>query len=235
MNVIIDQGNTNLKIYFFYKNKIKEKFIFPNKNLNLSFIQKETINNVIYSTVSGVDSYVLSFFSDKNLVFFDSSISLPIINKYKSKTIGLDRLAAVVGAAKVFPNSNVLSIDIGSAVTYDIINYKNEFIGGNISPGLQLRFNSLNDYTKNLPLLEPKNINYFLGNTTNQAIIAGVQKGLQFEIELYINELSKKYSDLKVILTGGDLDFFAEKIKYSIFAEPNLVAIGLNEILKYNI
>lgn len=235
MNVIIDQGNTNLKIYFFYKNKIKEKFIFPIKNLNLSFIQKEVINNVIYSTVSGVDSYVLNFFSEKKLVLFDSSISLPIINKYKSKTIGLDRLAAVVGATKIFPSSNVLSIDIGSAVTYDFINYRNEFIGGNISPGLQLRFNSLNDYTKNLPLLEPKNINYFLGNTTNQAIIAGVQKGLEFEIGLYISELSKEYSDLKVILSGGDSYFFAEKIKYSIFAEPNLVAIGLNEILKYNI
>lgn len=234
MNIIIDQGNTNIKIYFFLNNKIVKKIIFPISNLDLSFIIKQKINKIIYSTVSGINHNILDFFSDKELLFFKNTTSLPITNKYKSETIGLDRLAAVVGATDIFPNTNILSIDIGSAVTYDFINDKNEFLGGNISPGLRLRFSSLNDYTKNLPLLEPKNIDFFLGKTTNQAIIAGIQNGLLFELEAYITKLSEDYKKIKIILSGGDLNLFAKKIKYSIFAEPNLVAIGLNKILCFN-
>ena len=234
MNIIIDQGNTNVKFYFFSNNRIEKKYLFSIKKIDLSFILNNEVESVIYSTVSGVDEKVLDFFIDKKLVIFKNTTSLPIINKYKSKTIGLDRLAAVVGATEIFPNTNILSVDVGSAVTYDFINDKNEFLGGNISPGLRLRYNSLNDYTKNLPLLKPEKNNYFLGKTTRQAIIAGVQNGLLFEIEMYIAKLSEKYKDLKIILTGGDLNLFAEKIKYSIFAEPNLVAIGLNKILHFN-
>lgn len=234
MNLIIDQGNTNLKIYFFNKNIIKEKFLFPIEKLDLSFILMDKIDNVLYSSVSGIDDYILNFFNTKSFIIFDSSTNLPINNKYETKTIGLDRLANVTAASIIYPNSNVLAIDIGSAITYDFITSKKEFIGGNIAPGVRLRYKALNEHTKNLPLLEPQNVDFLLGKNTNNAILAGVQNGILFEIEGYIERLSKDYDNFKIILTGGDADFFAKKIKYSIFAEPNLVAIGLNEILNYN-
>ncbi|MBN2893349.1 MAG: type III pantothenate kinase [Bacteroidales bacterium] len=235
MNLILDQGNTNLKIYFFCKNKIEEKFIFPIENFDLSFILKDKVEHIIYSTVSGIDNYFFNYFNDKKITTFNLSTPLPIINKYEAKTIGLDRLAGVSGASEIFPETNVLVIDIGSAITYDLITKNKEFLGGNISPGLKLRYKSLNNYTVNLPLIEPEDIDYNIGKTTEQAIRAGVQKGILYEIESYINDLSKDYENLRIILTGGDADFFAKKIKYSIFAEPNLVAIGLNKILNYNI
>jgi len=93
----------------------------------------------------------------------------------------------------------------------------------------------LNDYTKNLPLLKPQEIDFLMAKNTKEAIISGVQNGLRFEIEKYIENLSNQNKDFISILTGGDTNFFAKKIKNPIFAQPNLVAIGLNEILNYNI
>jgi len=159
---------------------------------------------------------------------------LPITNRYKSETIGLDRLAGAVGANYYFKNKNILLIDIGSAITYDIISSENEFLGGNISPGLNLRFKSLNLFTKNLPLMKYQEDDNLFADNTQQAVILGVQNGILYEIESYINIFSKKFDDLKIIFTGGDTNLFVKKIKNTIFAKPNLVAEGLNIILNYN-
>jgi type III pantothenate kinase len=160
---------------------------------------------------------------------------IPIENLYETKsTLGKDRLAAVIGANNIFPDSNVLVIDMGTAITYDFINTSKQFIGGTISPGMEMRFKALNHYTDQLPLLK-KNENYqTIGKNTSEAIISGVQNGILFEIDGYINTLKSNYNDIKVILTGGDAIFFDKKLKNTIFVNLNLNFIGLNTILEHN-
>ena len=125
-------------------------------------------------------------------------------------------------------------IDAGTAITYDFINDKNEYIGGNISPGLKLRFRALYHFTDKLPLMEPKNYNQLYGLSTEEAILAGVQNGMIYEVDKTIEKFKEFYSNLKVIITGGDAEFFDKKLKYSFFVHFNLVALGLNRILEYN-
>lgn len=234
MNLIIDQGNTNLKLYIFSSNKIKHFFIFPINKDDFSFLDEYKFEKTIYSSVSGFNNALLNALKSYEILYFSAKIKLPIINSYKSETIGIDRLAGAVGSTVLFPGEDILNIDIGSAITYDFIKKGKEFVGGNISPGLILRFKSLNDYTANLPLLEPKEVNFLLADNTNDAIIGGIMNGILFEINTYIEKISTENQKIKVVFTGGDSNLFVKKIKYSIFAELNLVAIGLNQILNFN-
>jgi len=168
-------------------------------------------------------------------VVLDEKTDLPINNNYESKSsLGKDRVAAAVGANTIFPNTNVLIIDAGTALTIDFVSESNEYQGGNISPGISMRFKALNTFTSKLPLLDKSDNFYLTAKNTNDAIISGVQNGIIFEIDGYIEQYKKKYADLKVILTGGDSFFFERKLKNTIFAKPFLTAIGLNRILEYN-
>ena len=161
--------------------------------------------------------------------------NIPIKNLYDSKsTLGKDRLAAVIGANNFYPKSNVLVIDMGTAITFDFINKKDQYLGGSISPGLEMRFSALNHFTGKLPLLKKNEKFSLIGSNTESAIISGVQNGIIFEIDSYINNIKKEYEDLKTILTGGDAIFFDKKLKNTIFVDLNLNFIGLNTILEYN-
>jgi type III pantothenate kinase len=124
---------------------------------------------------------------------------------------------------------------MGSAITIDFINHQGIYKGGNISPGMNMRYKALHHFTQKLPLLKPQNTGILEGQNTNEAIHAGVQNGIRFEIEKYINAYEQKYASLITILTGGDSNFFDNKLNYTIFAESNLILKGLNKILKYNI
>ena len=239
MNLILDIGNTRIKIGLIQK----EDIIFT-KTLNrltnddlVNLFTDYKINKAIISAVSEVDSTILDFIQShtKKLMELNSDSPLPIEIIYKTKlTLGNDRIAAAVGANNIFPSSNVLIIDAGTAITYDFINNENQYLGGNISPGLRMRFHALHEFTHKLPLLEPLDNEMLTGNSTEQAIISGVQKGMIFEIDNYINEYQKKYPGCKIIMTGGDAIFFDKKLKNSIFVNLNLVTVGLNRILEYN-
>ena len=205
------------------------------KKIILKFYE---IKNAILSSVVEVDNNLINFLK-KNIflnIILDSDTKIPLTNLYKTpKTIGKDRIAAVVGANNIYPNCNILIFDAGTALTIDFINKKNEYVGGNISPGLTMRYKALNKFTQKLPLYKIKHdFDKLTGQTTKEAIIAGVQNGILFEINNYIKIFSKKYTDLKIFLTGGDIFFFENKLKKNIFAEPNLVLIGLNRILTNN-
>ncbi len=166
----------------------------------------------------------------------DQKTPLPIRNLYRTpETLGKDRIAAVVGGNVLFPDRNILVIDAGTAITYDFINNNQEYIGGNISPGLSMRFQALHQFTNRLPLLKKEEDLELLGENTDKAIIRGVQNGIVFEMNNYIESLSVKNGSLITILTGGDSNFFDNKLKYPIFVESDLVLTGLNKILKYNI
>jgi len=237
MNLAIDQGNSSTKLGFFDKGKLiaTYKLVFLDKNFLDELYKKYHPHNVIISSVTH-DTKLLEA-GLKNIpgkmLFFDHNTPIPIHNEYESiESLGKDRLAAAIGAASLYPGDPLLVIDAGSAITYDLVT-KNTYHGGNISPGLQMRFEALHQQTKSLPKVE-RGEGPFLGKTTEQAIRSGVQHGIKMELVGYIKSLEKEYPGLKTILTGGDADFFVSYIKNLIFAHPNLVLSGLNRIIEYN-
>ena len=240
MNLVLDFGNTKIKAAVFSdENKIVEIFTWEeyNKETISRIKAKYLIDSALLCSVVAVSEEIeedikagLSFY-----LKLDSSTSLPIKNNYSTpKTLGLDRIAAAVGANMLCPNTPLLVIDMGTAITYDFVNASNEFEGGNIAPGVNMRLRAMNVFTNKLPLLEARDEKKLLGNDTASAMMAGVLRGVEFEIEGYITEIMKKNPNLSVFLTGGDVFFFEKTVKSSIFVVSNLLLMGLNEILRYN-
>jgi len=191
----------------------------------------------ILSSVKPVDNELLQFLSGNFDLFIelDHQTKLPIENLYETpETLGKDRIAAAVGANELFPDQNLLVIDAGTAITYDLVSEKKQFIGGNISPGMEMRFKALNHFTGKLPLINYSNDFHLFGTNTTDAIRAGVQNGILYEIEQTIEVFSRNYQNLQVVLTGGDSIFLAKRLDDSIFVHLNLTLIGLNRILEYN-
>lgn len=171
----------------------------------------------------------------QHFIRFGHGVPVPIRNGYATpETLGPDRLAAAVGAATLYPNSDVLIVDFGTAITCDLVSAEGEFLGGNISPGAALRFRALHQFTHRLPQCELIDRDVFLGRDTVSAIEGGVVNGIVYEVEGYIRDLERRYPSLRIIFTGGDSNFFAKRVKKTIFATYDLVAYGLNRILEYN-
>jgi type III pantothenate kinase len=240
MNLIVDIGNSFVKIFLFDKFEIIhfERFV-SDENIykHECFKGMDGIDKAIISSVGYIPEAFIIYLKQyvKEVLVLDHKTAIPVKNLYKTpETLGKDRLAGVIGAYHIFKQHHVLAIDAGTALTFDFVNKNAEYVGGNISPGLEMRFRALNHFTKKLPMLEKQDQFPIIGQCTDEAIVAGVQNGIIFEIDAYINEMNRNYEDLKVILTGGDTFFFEHKLKNIIFAEPNLVAIGLNYILQFN-
>ncbi len=161
---------------------------------------------------------------------------LPLENLYKTpETLGKDRIAAIVATSINYKGENVLVIDMGTCVTYDFLNANNQYLGGAISPGFEMRFKALNTFTGKLPKVEYKqDTPELIGNSTKNSILSGVFNGLKHEIQETINQYNLQYNNLKVVLTGGDIKLFDLEPKNRIFADKFLVLKGLNEILNYN-
>ena len=192
---------------------------------------------VILSTTKHYSPELKQFLSENFNQFIELShlTPIPIENLYETpETLGKDRLAAAVGANELFPDQNLLIIDAGTAITYDWVTEKNQYLGGNISPGLEMRFNALNQLTGKLPLVKPSSPFPELGRNTEEAIRAGVQWGILFEIEQYLENFNRNFKNLQIIMTGGDSKFFDKYLKKTIFVHFNLTLIGLNRILEYN-
>jgi type III pantothenate kinase len=239
MNLIVDAGNTQIKWAVYSENEQTEKGFVENwADFPFNEIEKthQGISASIFSSVRDIPeqvSYEISRYF-KDTIFLSLDTNLPIKLKYKTKsTLGKDRIAAAVGGAAMFPGNAVLIIDLGTAITFDLINDQSEFVGGNISPGMSLRFKSLGHFTNGLPLVTPAETINNPGQSTQEAIQAGVQLGIIYEIDAYINTLINKYNGLRVILTGGDSSFFVKNLKNTIFVVPDLVLNGLNLILEY--
>ncbi|MHC1703996.1 MAG: type III pantothenate kinase [Tenuifilaceae bacterium] len=239
MNLIIDIGNSLTKVAITDKDKVV--FIERHETLTkeiIDDIRKEySPKRAIISAVGKKNTDVFDFLkSSLPLIELDQNTKLPIVNLYKTPvTLGRDRIAAAVGANYLYPTSNILVIDCGTAITYDLIDSKNQYHGGAISPGIQLRFKSLNQHTAHLPLLEKTDSFQLIGTTTVECIHSGVLNGVVSELENYINQLKSENPGLIVVLTGGDANFFVNKLKNSIFVVQNLVIIGLNRILNFNV
>lgn len=238
-SLLIDSGNTQIKIFKTNLDSIQQIAMFKanEEQRIVDFIMAESFNNSILCNVGGCDWAWIGALKTKssNFINLNHGTRVPLKNCYKTpETLGYDRLAAAVGANGIFPNKDVLVIDIGTAITIDLV-CGDKFIGGSISPGMKLRFESLHRHTARLPLLNFTTNYHYPGQNTHDAIISGVVEGIVNEIDGTINSYLIEYSSINVVLTGGDADIFAERIKNSIFAEPYLLAKGLNRILKYNV
>ncbi|MCB9018460.1 MAG: type III pantothenate kinase [Paludibacteraceae bacterium] len=237
-NLVIDQGNSSTKIGVFDKGVLlfSERYPMFGALEIASIWSRFEVEDSILSSVVDLDSELLSLLQAKShrFVLLDESTPLPISNLYETpKTLGRDRLAVCVGANFLKPDSNLLVIDAGTAVTYDIVNSKNQYVGGTISPGLDMRARSLHNFTKKLPLVEVKEDVGIYGTTTETALQSGVLNGLVYEMDGYVNALSSVYPDLSVFLTGGSSFYFERKLKSVIFANQNLLLVGLNRILSF--
>lgn len=239
MQLCIDQGNTCVKAGIFNGQDIVYKKVFEHfgKIEAEALFLEYDIEACIYSTVSERNEEVIAALQGQSPLFieFNHTTPIPITNCYATPhTLGNDRLAGVIGAAWLQPGKDVLVVDAGSAITYDFIDAHGNFRGGNISPGLDMRLRALHDFTHKLPLVEPQADSLFLGNDTPSAILSGVLYGIVFEIDGYIDHLKFEHPSLSIFLTGGSTFYFANKLKSAIFADENLILIGLNRILQYN-
>ncbi len=203
------------------------------------------ITDSIISSVVDIEAAVVNTLHrrSQHFVLFDHNTPVPIINKYDTpQTLGQDRLAAAVGAKSLCPDENLLIIDAGSAITYDFVTDKGEYIGGNIAPGLKMRFTMLQRMTKKLPLVdaEENELIPLFGTNTRDAIVAGVVRGVAYEVKGYMRTLKEKVVHYQTFVTGGHAAYILNNVRNSrnekreIQFEKNLVLIGLNEILRFN-
>lgn len=242
MNLVIDIGNTRAKLAIFDNKKLIADTSIDTKTLSykevMGFVHLSTanINHCIISSVSEKPFDLVQELSKRYyLVYLTPKTPVSFQNLYQSPaTLGADRIALVAGAIEMHKKQNILIIDAGTCITYDFINAKNEYLGGAISPGIDIRFRSLNTFTKKLPLIEYKVDLQLIGRNTENSILSGVLNGVICEIEGIIEKYKEKFGDIQIILSGGNTIFFDKQLKNNIFAFPKLLLYGLNSILKYN-
>ncbi len=240
MNLVIDIGNSRTKFSVFNLGEevtTQSIDVFDRESVDRLLKDYPSVNRAILSSVKDFSTDIKKHLKEKfeQFIELDHLTPLPFRNCYQTKeTLGKDRLAAVAGAFTLCPGANVLVIDAGTAITYDLINSNGDYLGGNISPGLEMRFKALHQFTSRLPLIEKSDFNSLFGKTTCEAIRAGVQNGIVYEVDSTIESFKVFYKNITVIITGGDADFFDKKLKNSFFVHFNLIPIGLNRILEHN-
>ena len=240
MNLVIDVGNSFIKLAVFSGGEIQHKRSSQKKNFSnaLDEISKEysMIDHSIISSVGGVTDDEISAVKMIAPVFILShKANLPFRNEYATpETLGVDRIALVSAAASQFPEKNVLVIDAGSCITYDLLSAENKYLGGAISPGIEMRYKAMHTFTANLPLLEPEIPKNSVGDSTSNSMHIGVIQGVANELDGFIDGYIENFDDLTVILTGGDAHFLRDSIKNDIFANSNFLLEGLNYILEIN-
>lgn len=237
MYLVVDIGNTNQKAALFNEageitQWIQKPLLSPSDLYAL--LNTCQVRACIISSVAHPEETLYSWLSQQFPTFILSpELALPIQLRYTTpSTLGPDRIANAVGSNHLFPNQNVLSIQAGSCVVTDFVTETGEYLGGSISPGMQMRFKALEHFTAKLPLLEYQPIHFITGDSTQNAILSGVINGLACEIDGLIDQYRARYANLKIILTGGDAPRLEHKLKNSIFAAQNLVLLGLYKILR---
>ena len=241
MILVIDVGNTRIKAAVFEDTTLFEIFVFSKIELqkNIQNILKnfKKITDLVVSSVGDVEKQsFLEYSNVLNVHFLSHEDSFPFHNSYATpKTLGIDRMVLAAGATLRFPNQNRLVIDAGTCVTYDFIDDKNNYLGGAIAPGLRLRYESLHNFTAKLPLLSLESPRDLIGTSTSESIHSGVVNGFVYEIDGFIDEYKVRYSNFIIILTGGDTDFLAIRLKNTIFANSNFLLESLNQTFQYKI
>ncbi len=238
MNLVIDIGNTRVKAAFFEGREMRDHIVQPFGDFDArKLIEGKKAERAIVASVINNYKKLVNYLTEKiNVLEFTSETPVPVKNLYKSMhTLGSDRLAAAVGASEKYPGQNCLVVDAGTCIKYDLINSDSEYLGGGISPGIDMRFKALNNFTDRLPLV-PRNDDFteLVGTNSHESILSGVQQASVQEVNGMIGQYNERFPNLNVILTGGDAPFFEKRLKKPIFADPFLVLKGLNAILEFN-
>jgi type III pantothenate kinase len=239
VNLIIDIGNTRTKIALFNQGELMISFPvnkFSVDDLDIILCDYPGIERAILSTVKSNQEDLLGALKSRIPFFVELThhTPLPIENSYETpETLGKDRIAAAAGANKLFPDQHILVIDAGTAITYEFVTKKGVYTGGFITPGLRMRFKSLNHFTDKLPLLEPDTPTITEGTNTVKSIRGGIQYGLEGEITQIIKHFSEIHGAFQIILTGGDAEYI-QKLTHIGLVNSEITLIGLNSILEYS-
>ncbi|MGI9552775.1 MAG: type III pantothenate kinase [Aurantibacter sp.] len=240
MNLVIDAGNTLIKVAVFEKEQLIFQEIVDETGLAIRLKEIcDAYPRIKWGMVASVRNLepktlaVLAVFS--KVLRLDQHTKTPFKNSYATpSTLGVDRIALATAAFYHNPNGNTLVIDVGTCLTYDMVNDYGEYLGGAISPGLNMRYGALSQQTAKLPLLEKTDLLDFIGNSTETSIHSGVINGICNEIDGVVDQYKFRFADLTVILTGGDAEFLSKRLKNTIFAHSNFLLEGLNYLLEYN-
>ncbi len=238
ITLCFDLGNTRLKCAVFENAKLKELIVMDNdaEASVLEIIEKYHPEKSILSSVINHDLSIEKILTEKTKFHkLSAANKLPFSTPVnKPETIGADRLALCAAAVNIFPNQHNLIIGLGSCITYNFINKSHEFLGGSISPGLEMRLRAMHEFTAKLPLVKPDNNFPLVGYNTATNLLSGAILGMRKEIDGMIDEYALKYGNFNALLTGGDLPFIASHLKNKIFANPHLIYKGLYAISEYN-
>lgn len=234
--LVIDAGNTHIKVAIYHDTTMKEFVHLAYNEVDQIKLYAKAVDYAIFSSVS-VDAAKLSEQCDGiPAIVFTPSTPLPFQNRYQTpQTIGTDRLAAVAGAQSLFPHQPVLVIDCGTCITYDFMNAEGTYLGGAIAPGIHMRLKAMHEFTARLPMVSGHTTENYIGNTTEQCLISGAFFGVVHEISGTVARYEKDFDNLKTIICGGDALILEKQLKNNIFAAPNLVLDGLNQILHFNV
>jgi type III pantothenate kinase len=239
MLLAVDIGNTRIKAAVFEGTALLARFSFGREEavaeVEKIFSQYPGITNSILSVVGKADDALLLWLEEHTKITGVShEMVFPFTNRYATPhTLGIDRMVLASGAMLSHPGQNRLVLDAGTCITYDFVDAADNYLGGAISPGLQLRYNAMHTFTAKLPLLYPEMPESYLGNSTAGSMHAGAVYGLLHEIQGFIDAYSKDYQPLTVILTGGDAEFLAKRLKSTIFANSNFLLESLNLLYLY--
>ncbi len=238
VTICFDFGNTRLKAAIFINKALGELRVLENDDLATiqalidEFIPDKTILSSVIHHNKAIEELLANHskfhqLGPKSLINFTTPVGKP-------ETIGADRLALVAAAVHLYPNQHNLIISLGTCITYNFVNIAHEFIGGSISPGMQMRFRAMHEQTALLPLIEASKEFTLVGYDTKTNLLSGVILGMAAEIDGIIAAYDDKYGNFNVLLTGGDISYFVPHIKKRIFADQNLIYKGLYAICEKN-
>lgn len=238
-NLIVDIGNTMLKCALVEAERVIDRLQLADfeKQPIAQWLQGRSPERAILSSTRGDSSLCVAALREMGIptLHFTPLVRVPIEHDYLTpETLGRDRLAAAVGAAMLYPHNRVMIVDCGTALTIDFVD-RGRYLGGFIAPGLRMRLRALHDYTASLPLVEPQRMEWAIGQSTQSCIAQGVEQGIVLEIEGHAARFREKYGEITLIFTGGDAKHFVKRIKNTIFADCDLVFVGLNRILEYHV
>jgi len=236
--ICFDFGNSRFKAAIFKGSQLEEIVVLEDASIPTLqlLVEKWNPTKTILSSVIHHDKAIESFLADTapfHLIGPATKLNFttPV---GKPETIGADRIALCAAAVHLNPHQHNLAISLGTCITYNFISNTHEFLGGSISPGMQMRFRSMHEQTALLPLITPTKDFPLVGYDTKTNLLSGVVWGMAAEINGIIEAYEAKYSNFNVQLTGGDLSYFVPRLKKRIFADPNLIFKGLYAISETN-
>jgi type III pantothenate kinase len=233
-----DFGNSRLKCAVFYGKEMQDLLVLQNdapetiEQLLTQFHPDKTILSSVINHDPEIEKLL-----EVNTAFHKLTYAskLPFATPVgKPETIGADRLALVAAAVDLYPRQHNVVIALGSCITFNFVNKFHQFLGGSISPGLEMRFKAMHDHTALLPLVEPDWNFPLIGYDTRTNLLSGVILGMSKEIDGFVDEYALKYSNFNALLTGGNMAFFLPHLKNKIFADPYLIYKGLYAISEAN-